>query len=401
MEKWTKTDMVYLAKGSFWLAVAQGVSTVSAFFLSIAFANLLPKEAYGTYRFILSILSLLTIPTLSGINTALINSISRGFDGTIFESLKTKIRWGILGGVASLALSGYYFFHHDTQLTFAFLIAAFFMPIMDSLSIYSSILEGKKLFKISTIFSVCSTIFSFILMLNTLYWFDSVLAVIFTYLFANTFARLVFLIICIKKFKKNNEIEKGSIKYGKNLSIISILGTISSNLDKILIFHFLGAAQLAIYSIALAPAQKLGKVVDFICPIALPKFSAQDPEALKKNLPSKLVKFFLVSLVIVCAYYLLAPYMFKYLFPKYIASIKYSQIYAFILLLQTRALINTALTSQQQQKSLYIFSIGHSMTRLISLFILLPLIGVWGAILSIVIAEAVGLVISVYYFYKM
>ena len=46
-ERFTKTDMVYLAKGSFWMMAKQvGVSIIS-FGLAIAFANLLPQETYG------------------------------------------------------------------------------------------------------------------------------------------------------------------------------------------------------------------------------------------------------------------------------------------------------------------------------------------------------------------
>ena len=65
-EKWTKTDMIYLARGGFWLTLGQVISSLSAFLLAIAFANLLPKETYGEYKYILSIASILAIPTLTG-----------------------------------------------------------------------------------------------------------------------------------------------------------------------------------------------------------------------------------------------------------------------------------------------------------------------------------------------
>ena len=58
-EKYTKTDMVYLAHGGFWLSFGQIISSLSSFLLAIAFANLLPKETYGNYKYILSIASIL------------------------------------------------------------------------------------------------------------------------------------------------------------------------------------------------------------------------------------------------------------------------------------------------------------------------------------------------------
>ena len=68
-EKYTQTDMVYLTRGGFWLILGKIVFNISGFLLIIAFANLLSKEAYGTYQYVLSVASILAIPTLSPIPT--------------------------------------------------------------------------------------------------------------------------------------------------------------------------------------------------------------------------------------------------------------------------------------------------------------------------------------------
>ncbi len=52
-EKYIKTDMIYLVKGGFWLTLGQIISSVSSLLLVIAFANLLPKETYGIYKYFL------------------------------------------------------------------------------------------------------------------------------------------------------------------------------------------------------------------------------------------------------------------------------------------------------------------------------------------------------------
>lgn len=66
-EKYFKTDMVYLAKGGFWLTTGQGVASLASLVLAIAFANLLPKEAYGNYKYILAVVGVLTLFGLTGI----------------------------------------------------------------------------------------------------------------------------------------------------------------------------------------------------------------------------------------------------------------------------------------------------------------------------------------------
>ena len=49
-QKYTQTDMVYLAKGGFWLGMGQIITGLASFLLTLAFANLVPKETFGTYK---------------------------------------------------------------------------------------------------------------------------------------------------------------------------------------------------------------------------------------------------------------------------------------------------------------------------------------------------------------
>ena len=43
-------DMTYLAKSGSWLVSGQIISSISAFLLSVIFANLLDKQSFGTYQ---------------------------------------------------------------------------------------------------------------------------------------------------------------------------------------------------------------------------------------------------------------------------------------------------------------------------------------------------------------
>jgi len=67
-EKYTKLDMVYLTKGGFWMTLSQVSSNMLSLLLVIAFANLLPKETYGLYRYILSLAGMLNSLSLTGMN---------------------------------------------------------------------------------------------------------------------------------------------------------------------------------------------------------------------------------------------------------------------------------------------------------------------------------------------
>ena len=150
LERYTKTDMIYLARGGFWLGISQFISTLSAFLTSIAFANLLAPDVFGIYKYILSINALLLITTLSGMDSAVTQSVARGFDNTLRIGVKTKMKWGLIGSVISFGLSLYYFLQGNMALTIGFGITGIFVPFSESFDMYNSLLWGKKLFDTQT-----------------------------------------------------------------------------------------------------------------------------------------------------------------------------------------------------------------------------------------------------------
>ena len=102
---YTKTDVVYLASGSFWNISSQIVSSLCTFFLAIAFAHFISKEAYGQYKFVLSIISIISTFTLSGLGTAVMQSVTKGYEGTLAYAFRKNLRWSILFFSSNCALS--------------------------------------------------------------------------------------------------------------------------------------------------------------------------------------------------------------------------------------------------------------------------------------------------------
>lgn len=398
-QKYTKTDMVYLAKGGFWLTVGKIVSTIASFLSAIAFANLLPREVYGQYKYILSVASILAIPTLSGMNTAVTQAVARGYEGSFIPALKTRIKWGLLGGLASLGLAGYYYFQDNITLTFCFLIAAIFLPFMDSLNIYGSFLEGKKRFDVSAKFTIFIRIISLGAMISVLFLTNNVFLILFTYFISHTLLRFVFLKITLRKFKLNKKQDHETIPFGKHLSLIQIIGTIANQIDKIILWHFLGATYLAIYSFSTLPVKQIKSFLKPIYPLALPKLVRQNRSILKKTLPGKIFKFTAALFLLILIYIIIAPYVYKLFFPEYISSAAYSQLYVFSLIFYPLGMIGIFFVAIKREKPLYIVNITTSITRIILLIILIPVYGIPGAIVALLASQFIN-TCALYYFFK-
>lgn len=82
-------------------------------------------------------------------------------------------------------------------------------------------------------------------------------------------------------------------------------------------------------------------------------------------------------------YIFAAPYLFNLLFPEYLASIPYTQVYALSIVLFAGGVYEKTLEAHEKTKWIYINRIGSNVVKVISLLILLPLFGVWGAITSL------------------
>jgi len=95
-EQYTRADMVYLAKGNFWQVLGQVVSSALSLALIFVFANYLPKETYGLYRYILSLAGILGIFTLSEMNQAIGQAVASGDGGVLRASVRYQLKWNTL-----------------------------------------------------------------------------------------------------------------------------------------------------------------------------------------------------------------------------------------------------------------------------------------------------------------
>ena len=400
-ERWTHADMIYLAKGGVWLGVGQAITMISAFLSSVAFANLLPVETYGIYKYIFSLIAIISIPTLSGVSTAIIQAVSSGSEATLFTATRTKMRWGILSALLSIALAVYYYIGGNISLSVCFFVAAIFLPLTDPLNAYTSYLNGKKNFKLITKFNIINQFVVLAVMAVTIWRTNNIWLIILLYYLVNTTANAFFYYLTLRLDPPNKKIDKEAISYGKHLTVMNIIAIIAGQVDKIFIWHYLGAAKLAVYALSMAPIDQINSgLLKNTIALAMPKLSANEGEALKKTFPPKVLKFTALTMLAALIYIILAPIIYKLLFPKYLASIIYTRFYAITLAILPLSLFNTALTAQKQKKKLYFISYSASIIKIILLAILLPKYGVAGAIGAIIGSLLYNNSMQIYLFYK-
>lgn len=395
-EKYTKTDMIYMVKNGFWLIASSAVSMCSAFILSWSFANLLPKEVYGQYKYIVSVLTLLAMTTLNGMGTAISRASARGMDGSIDEAVRTEKRWGIIGGLLCAGIALFYFWRGDAALALAFGIAAPFVPFINVYILYSAVVYGKQLFSLGFRYELITNLSNAALMITALLLTGKLWLLILPFLFTNTFMQRGLFAHMKKTLKLNTVKDPEAVSHGKHMSLIYAIATTAQYLDQLLVFNYLGPAQLAIYNMALAPTEQLKGIFKLIGPLAFPKMAQAKPEELRKSIYAKTLKYGILIAIPISAFIALAPFLYSILFPQYMESVGYARWFALSLFLSASFVPITMLQAHGRIQEQYHLNIGASFFQIVCLLVGAQFFGLPGVVASRILKRVLDLVLGLY-----
>lgn len=377
LERYTKTDMVYLASGSFWLSIGTFMASVSSFLLAIAFANLVAPETFGSYKYVLSVAGVLAISVLPGIDTALQRAVARGHEGSLMPTFRAKLRWGSLGSLAALGIAAYYFLHADPTLALAFVLVSLFLPFVDTFTVYDDLLRGRQAFARSAVLSAVAQVVTTVALVLAIYLHPTLVWMLGVYLLSWTLVRGLLLIYVLRTDPPNDVRDEAAVAYGKHLSVMKASSIVAGSLGSILLFQTIGGTALAVFTLALAPIEQVRGWLASIETLLLPKLSGDSWKLTStRNLLRRTWPFFAMLALGVIVYILLAPLFFSLLFPKYAVAVPYSQAYAPTLLITAFNIVLTAvLRAKSQVRMLYVAS---AVSLGATVIFTIPLAYVWG-----------------------
>lgn len=388
-ERYTKFDMIYLTKGSFWVITGQMIVSVSSLLLAIAFANFVSKETYGEYKYVLSLFGIMGTLTLNGLGTAIIRSITRGNEGTLNYAFWQNIKWSFLFFTLALGTSLYYFLNNNQSVGISMLAVGSLAPFLNSSNFYSSFLIAKKDFRRNSIyFDIIGNLFPALCLFVAMIILGSPLALILTYFISSLLTGIILYIRVLRIYKPNKQIDPEAIHYGKHLSLMHIFSGLANNIDQVLLFHNLGAAQLAIYNFSTAIPNQIKGPLKGLDNLIFPRFTNRSDNEIRRDMNTKITCLFLLLLFLAIIYVLLAPSIFQWLFPSYLDSIRYSQIFVFSIIGLAFWPASTYLISHKKVREQYIINLSLSIIQIVSVFIGLIYAGVLGVIIARVVTRS-------------
>ena len=404
LEQLTRTDLRYVGRGAFWLLNGQGLTMITSFLTTIAFARYMSSDQYGTYRYLLSAYGLLTLFTLPGIRTAVTRAVGIGDDQAVHIGAKTQIQTALLGSALSIAASIWYFMHGNALLGYGMLAIAVFLPLTDTLDL-SAYFQGKKRFKDQVIYSSSITLVGVLTVMAGLFVHLQPLTLFVAFLGSSALIRGIlfatFAPLNVTSLNATAEQKDSIVKFGRQLSYLSSISIAAYSLDKILLYHFLDAGTVAQYSFALAIPNQLRSLFKHLGTLALPRFSQYKENHVYQRLIPRLP--FLVAAItsLITLYIITAPLIFKYLFPKYISVVHLSQLFCLSIIDTVTYTIATAFTTYKRTNLLTIMSVVTNTTNILLLLILIPFYGIEGAIFAVLISRLITTALGVGLLYWM
>ena len=394
-ERYAKTDMVYLAHGGFWLTLWQASTTLSSFIISIMFANFLPKEVFGTYKFILSLGSIAGSLSLSGIGNAVTQAVAKGYERTLTAAFRINLKWGILITLASWGMSAYYFFWDNYVISTALFGIGIILPLYNSFILYGAFLNGKKEFKKNTLYGLALNFIPLVIIVGAFFVTSNPAVLAITSLSSGLFVAMFFYFRVTRTYNLGEGVSAEAISHGKKTSFMSILAVLATQIENILIFHYLGAASLAIYTLSLAFPQQIWNLFRSISTLALPKLT-ENKNLTKQSVRKKILTLSMLAAVITLCYILAAPLLFKIFFPQYPESVFPSQIVSLSILGVASIFPLTLLQATLKTKKVNTHILISSVFHIGMAIVLIPLWGMWGAMISFTTTKLLSLILSIF-----
>jgi O-antigen/teichoic acid export membrane protein len=402
LHKKYRIDAHYFLKGGFWLSVGQAATIGFGLITTALLAHFLTPTDYGVYRYLISISVILSAFSLSGLGQSITQTAAKKYEGFYTATLKINFLYSLAITAAGLVGFGYYWIKGNELLALGCLLVAIFQPAITVYQNTSSLLQGSQRFRESTTLHLLRTSLSTVISVVTLLLTKNVLLLFASYLLANLFINVLsHLLYRPRTTEVPEDILKKYLAYAKHTSVRNVISNIAQRADMIIVFTQLGAAELALYSIATVIPEQIKGSFKNLASLLLPKYAKHESHnIIMQGLPKRSLQLFVVLTLITVGYIICAPFVYSLFFPKYPDAGFLSQLLALSFPGMVAILPASLLQSQLKERRLYEVQTLETITTILCSLILTVQFGVIGAVLSKVLARYLTLGYNFFLIYK-
>jgi O-antigen/teichoic acid export membrane protein len=403
LQKKFNFDAHYFLKGGFWLTLTQVIVVLAGIITTSLFAHYLSETDYGIYRYLIGLAVLFSSFSLTGLGQSILQTAAKKYYRFYQETIRLNFLYSLSITAISLGGAIYYFINENIILSLGCVLIAIFQPIINGFQNTQAFLQGSRRFREATIAQGIKVLVVSLLCVATLFFTKNVITLLLMYLGSNALVNIIFHLVYRPKQAPTTpeDISLQYVAYAKSTSIRNIISSISNRLDTVLIFTQLGAAELAVYTIATIIPEQIKASFKNLASLLLPKYAKhENVDVLKRSVPKRSLQLFLLLLAVTILYIIAAPYVYELLFPKYQTAILLSQISALAFPTFILYIPYSILQSRLAESELHKITLYSSIFQVVTIFGFIFFFGLLGAIIARLLYRIIFMLTVYVYFHK-
>lgn len=302
-------DLLYFTKNGFRLLIVQFVNSLRGIILILLLTNLLGKERFWEYTFIMAIIWIMSIFALPGSGIAIIQSISRWFEWTYKFLLKNIFSYSTIGSWVLVLIWIFINYFKEFPNANVFFWIALLFPIYVIAWYYPYFLTGEKKFDLRAKYETITSILMIFWTVISLLLFRDIIWIVPSILVVKILANSIFEIKVLKS--ANKKIDQEAFQYAKKLSRLNVFTMIKMYWDKLIVSYYLWLVQTWVYAIATNINDQIYALWKIIGNLFMPKTANIPQEELSKRKNKMIIVvgwfFLILSFILILLYPTLIP----------------------------------------------------------------------------------------------
>jgi O-antigen/teichoic acid export membrane protein len=357
--------------------------------------RVLSQDGFGNYQFVLSVVGVVSIFGLPGINNAVMQSVARGHPGTYRISVRPAVLSGLVGSVVLLGVGCWYYFLRGDELSVSFLVAALIFPLAYGLTQWKGLKTGLEDFVgVVRLDGVAAMATSLLIIGTVIYVSDDFAVLVAIILVVQAVLNVVATTAAYRQVQREESVEKGSIRYGTVTTAYMVFGHVAIYVDKLLIYAFMTPASLAIFVAAERFPELIRGAIKNLGSALAPRFARH--KYYTRRVARAFTTFSIISGAAIVAFaFTVLPWLLVFIFGEdYQESVPYAQVLmCSVAIASSVPLRGRWIKSQQDAASFRDVNVLIAICRIVASASLIPFFGIKGAVISAVVARTAGVAI--------
>ncbi|MCZ7585337.1 MAG: oligosaccharide flippase family protein [Deltaproteobacteria bacterium] len=369
-------DFDYVAHGGAYLAVDHAVNVGTSIITTVVLTNVLPKELYGSYAYLIGIFLLVLPLTLPGMSSAMIRSVSRGKEGTYRQGTRLRVLGGIAGTVSLAGVAAVFVGTDRSEQAFVLVALCVLYPLAFAADDYKTFFHARREFKTYAVVNGLVNVTVAGSTVAAALTVPRLLPVLGANIGARALCNAVAFFVADRR-RVNADADGDFARDGRNLSFVAAVNNISFTIDQVLVGSLFTMEIMASYALATRLSEPFRFLGVLINRLAWPKAVKMRGSDAAGKFTSKFYLLVLGAAALTLLSFAVIPPVMRWLFPMYTDAVGLS------LLMIVSALVSVLVTyletyfiSQDHLQRFYYFASTARPTATIVL--MYPFIHWWG-----------------------